>query len=73
VVEADPHDELVNNGAYCLAQPGEADAIYLPRGGNATVQLRRDLQRRVVGPGNRQEDSTCAGKGRICLDVAAFA
>jgi len=34
-----PHDELVNDGNYCLANPGEAYAIYLPHSGKATVQL----------------------------------
>jgi len=28
--KTDPHDELVTNGAYCLAKPGEIYAIYLP-------------------------------------------
>jgi hypothetical protein len=35
----DPHDELVGKGAYCLAEPGRAYAVYLPRGGKATVRL----------------------------------
>lgn len=51
--KAEPHDELVNNGAYCLAKPGETYAVYLPlhpecartddyshKGcGNVTIQL----------------------------------
>ena len=37
--KADPHDELVNNGAYCLARPGEIYAVYLPREGDVTVHL----------------------------------
>jgi hypothetical protein len=37
--KANPHDELVNNGAYCLAKPGEIYAVYLPREGNVTVKL----------------------------------
>jgi hypothetical protein len=37
--KTDPHDELVNNGAYCLAEPGQLYAVYLPRGGNVAVQL----------------------------------
>jgi len=28
--KADPHDELVSAGAYCLAKPGEIYAVYLP-------------------------------------------
>jgi hypothetical protein len=28
--KTEPHDELVNSGAYCLAKPGEVYAVYLP-------------------------------------------
>jgi hypothetical protein len=28
--KTEPHDELVNNGAYCLAQPGEIYAAFFP-------------------------------------------
>ena len=36
--KTDPHDELVNNGNYCLAKPGEiAYAVYLPNGGSVTI------------------------------------
>ena len=28
--KTEPHDELVDNGAYCLAKPGEIYAVYLP-------------------------------------------
>ncbi|MGB6723100.1 MAG: DUF4038 domain-containing protein [Terracidiphilus sp.] len=38
--KTNPHDELVNNGNYCLADPGHIYAIYLPRGGEVTVQLQ---------------------------------
>jgi hypothetical protein len=37
--KTNPHDELVNNGSYCLADVGKTYAIYLPRGGKTTVQL----------------------------------
>jgi hypothetical protein len=37
--KTEPHDELVNNGNYCLAKPGDLYAIYLPRGGNVTVRM----------------------------------
>ncbi len=37
--ETDPHDELVDNDARCLAKPGEIYAIYLPNGGKVTVKL----------------------------------
>jgi hypothetical protein len=35
----DPHDELVTNGAYCLAKPGDLYAIYLPDSRTTTVTL----------------------------------
>jgi hypothetical protein len=38
--KTEPHDELVNNGAYCLAEPGEIYAVYLPKGGNVTINLK---------------------------------
>jgi hypothetical protein len=38
--KTNPHDELVNNGDYCLADPGKTYAVYLPKGGLVTVQLQ---------------------------------
>jgi len=37
--KAEPHDELVNTGNYCLATPGEIYAVYLPHGGTASVRI----------------------------------
>ena len=37
---AEPHDELVNGGNYCLATPGRTYAIYLPHGARAVVRLQ---------------------------------
>lgn len=37
--KTEPHDELVNNGAYCLAKPGELYAVYLPKGGDVSIKL----------------------------------
>jgi hypothetical protein len=37
--KTEPHDELVNQGCYCLAQPGELYAVYLPKEGAVTVHL----------------------------------
>lgn len=34
-----PHDELVNFDAFCLASPGKVYVVYLPHGGAATVTL----------------------------------
>jgi hypothetical protein len=38
--KTDPHDELVTKGDYCLAKLGEIYAVYLPHGGNVTIQLQ---------------------------------
>lgn len=35
----EPHDELVDNGAYCLAEPGKLYAVYLPYGGSVSIKL----------------------------------
>jgi len=37
--ETEPHDELVDAGNWCLAQPGRTYAVYLPNAGNVTVRL----------------------------------
>src|SRR5207245_9541618 len=37
--KTEPHDELVSNGDYCLAQPGQIYAVYLPNGGKVIVKL----------------------------------
>jgi hypothetical protein len=37
--KTEPHDELVESGKYCLAEPGHTYAVYLPHGGKVTVQL----------------------------------
>jgi hypothetical protein len=38
--KATPHDELVDNGSFCLALPGATYAIYLPRSRRVTVHLQ---------------------------------
>ena len=37
--KTDPHDELVNHGAVCLAEPGRQYVIYLSHGGEVTERL----------------------------------
>jgi hypothetical protein len=37
--KTEPHDELVNNGNYCLAEPGQIYAVYLPHGGRTIIHL----------------------------------
>jgi hypothetical protein len=36
---AEPHDELADGGAYCLADPGKLYAVYLPMGRRVHVKL----------------------------------
>ena len=38
--KTNPDDDSVNNGNYCLSDPGKTYAIYLPRGGEVTIQLK---------------------------------
>ncbi|MBZ5666385.1 MAG: DUF4038 domain-containing protein [Acidobacteriia bacterium] len=38
--KTEPHDELVSNGNYCLAKPGETYAVYLPKGGSVSIRLQ---------------------------------
>jgi hypothetical protein len=35
----DPHDELVDSGDFCLAEPGRLYVVYLPMAGKVTVKL----------------------------------
>jgi hypothetical protein len=37
--KTEPHDELVNNGSFCLAEPGSLYVVYLPHGGIVTARL----------------------------------
>jgi Putative collagen-binding domain of a collagenase len=38
--KTNPHDELVDNGNYCLADRGKTYAVYLPHAGHVTIQLQ---------------------------------
>ncbi len=37
--KTEPRDDLVDNGAFCLAEPGKLYAVYLPYGGKVSVRL----------------------------------
>ena len=39
--KTEPHDELVDAGNWCLAEPGRTYAVYLPKAGKVTVRLAR--------------------------------
>ena len=38
--KTNPHDELVDHGNYCLADPGQLYAVYVPNGSRFTLQLQ---------------------------------
>lgn len=38
--KTNPHDELVDNGNYCLADPGKTYVVYLPHAGKVHIQLQ---------------------------------
>lgn len=42
---ADPADQLVTQGDYCLASPGTTYVVYMPKGGAATVRLESGTYR----------------------------
>jgi hypothetical protein len=37
--KTEPHDELVDVGNWCLAEPGQTYAVYLPKAGKVTLRL----------------------------------
>ena len=39
----EPHDELVDAGAFCLAEPGRLYAVYLPMGRKVRIKLTAGL------------------------------
>jgi hypothetical protein len=45
----DPHDELVDGGAFCLADPGHVYAVYLPMGRKVQVKLLPGTPTRPAG------------------------
>lgn len=60
----EPHDELVDNGAYCLAESGRTYVVYLPRGGD--VNLRLDpgsYQARWFNPRNGDYSTVSIAEG----------
>jgi hypothetical protein len=38
--KTEPHDELVDKGAYCLAYPGRIYVAYLPHAGSVRIELK---------------------------------
>jgi hypothetical protein len=62
--KAEPHDELVDGGAYCLAELGRVYVVYLPRGGHVTVQLEPGrYQAEWFNPRNGQRTPHSAAEG----------
>jgi len=53
--KTNPRDDLVDNGSYCLAEPGRAYAVYLPHGGKVSVRLEPgDYQAQWFNPTSGQ-------------------
>lgn len=67
--EMEPHDELVNAGRLCLAQPGVHYVCYAPAGGVVELDLRKsprsyDAQWLNPRTGLRQAIGTAVGGDR---------
>ncbi len=61
----DPHDDLVDGGAFCLAEPGKQYLVYLPAGKPVTVRLSGGpLRARWFNPrtGTWKEAGTAEGE-----------
>ena len=61
----DPHDDLVDGGAFCLAEPGKQYLVYLPAGKPVTVRLSGGpLRARWLNPrtGTWKEAGTAEGE-----------
>jgi len=70
--KADPHDELVNNGAFCLAKPGRLYIIYLPQGGNITAKLEPGrYEAKWFNPRNGEYSAIKVAKGPVWTSPAA--
>jgi hypothetical protein len=66
--KANPHDELVNKGTYCLAEPGRCYAVYLPQGGKATVKLEPgSYQANWFNPRSGETKAMPAAEGPIWI------
>jgi hypothetical protein len=64
--KCDPHDELVNNDAFCLAETSRLYVIYLPRGGDVTANLvpgRYEV--RWFNPRNGEYSEAGFAEGRV--------
>ena len=65
----EPHDELVNNGNYCLAEPGSIYVVYLPHGGRAMIHLQDgSYSGTLFKPVSRREDPATA-RPRPRMDI----
>jgi hypothetical protein len=75
--EMEPADELVSEGNYCLAKPGEIYLIYLPYGGHANIDLSGIEGNFSVGwfnprsGGDLINTAAIAGGGQVDLGAAA--
>jgi hypothetical protein len=70
----EPHDELVDGGAFCVARPGRVYAIYLPTGRRVNVKLLPgNYQARWFNPRTGKASVLPPVKHRGCAAGAAWA
>jgi hypothetical protein len=70
--KAEPHDELVNGGNYCLANPGEVYAVYVPHGGSVSVRVAAGTFRGAwFNPSTGEWISLPAGQGPVWTSPTA--
>jgi hypothetical protein len=65
--KADPHDELVNNGAFCLAEIGRTYVVYLPHGGDISLKLEPgQFAVKWFNPRNGEYSTAGVAEGASC-------
>ncbi len=70
--KAEPHDELVNNDSYCLAELGRLYIIYLPHGGSVTARLEPGrYETKWFNPRNGEYSDTFIAEGPVWSSPAA--
>ncbi len=63
---AEPHDELVNNGAFCLTEPGRLYVAYLPYGGDINLKLDSGrYQAKLFNPRNGEYSAISIAEGPL--------
>src|SRR5215831_16604311 len=70
--KTEPHDDLVNNDSFCLAELGKLYVVYLPNGGNVTVRLEPGrYEAKWFNPRSGEYSNALAAEGPIWTSPAA--